>query len=160
MDEETIKKANKIANKARKSISKFCFEECKAYCCRKGYLVLTKYEVNKVTQRRTRELEKIKLLKKLENGNFSLNMGKNDFPCPSLQGYKCLVHKSLKRSKTCSDFPIFIEAEYVKLSPRCLAVKEGLFYPFVKQWMELGFKILKDDPLTDIELCNVELKKE
>lgn len=160
MDELLLKKANKIANKARKSIGKFCFEECNSYCCRKGYLILTKYEVNKVTQGKKRELEKLQLLKKLENGNYSLNMGKNEHPCPSLQGYKCLIHKSKKRSKTCGDFPIFIEGEYIKLSPRCLAVKEGKFYPYVSQWMKLGFKIMKDDPLADIELYNVEIKIE
>jgi hypothetical protein len=151
MDELSLKKANKIANKARKSISKFCFEECHAYCCRKGYIILTKYEVNKVTQNRKKELEKLDILKKLENGNYSLNMGKNEYPCPSLQGYKCLVHKSKKRSKTCGDFPIFIEEKYIKLSPRCLAVKENRLYPFISQWMQLGFKIMKDDPPINIK---------
>ena len=150
MDEKATNKAEKIANKARKSISKFCFEECMAYCCRKGYLVLTKYEVNKVTQGRKKELEKLELLTKLKDGNYSLNMGTPNFPCPSLQGYKCLVHKSLKRSKTCGDFPIFIQDDYVKLSPRCLAVKQDLFYSYIKQWLALGIKIKKDDPLADI----------
>ena len=159
MDKEAINKANKIANKARKSISKFCFEDCMAYCCRKGYLVLTKYEVNKVTQGRKKEFEKLDLLKKLKNGDYSLNMGTNNFPCPSLQGYKCLVHKSLKRSKTCGDFPIFITSENIKLSPRCLAVKQGLFFPYIKQWMALGFKIMNDDPLEELELHSVELSK-
>ncbi len=42
--------AEQIAEKARKSISKFCYEECNAYCCRKGYLILNKDEVDVVTQ--------------------------------------------------------------------------------------------------------------
>ncbi|MFQ5474254.1 MAG: hypothetical protein ACE5DM_00290 [Candidatus Nanoarchaeia archaeon] len=33
-----------IADRARESISQYCIEECKAYCCRKGYLLLTPEE--------------------------------------------------------------------------------------------------------------------
>ena len=42
--------AEKIANKARKSISKYCIDECHAYCCRKGYLVATPKEYRKITR--------------------------------------------------------------------------------------------------------------
>ena len=41
---EAAKKAERIANKARTCISEFCYEECNAYCCRKGYLILTEKE--------------------------------------------------------------------------------------------------------------------
>src|SRR3989344_5575527 len=33
-----------IAQQARKSISSYCINECKAYCCRKGFLVFSSKE--------------------------------------------------------------------------------------------------------------------
>ena len=57
-------KAEEIAEKARRSISRFCAEECKAYCCRKSYLVLTVEEMGLVTQGMRDELEDRKILEK------------------------------------------------------------------------------------------------
>jgi len=39
---------NKVANEARKSLSKYCMEECKSYCCRKGYIILKPTELDLV----------------------------------------------------------------------------------------------------------------
>jgi len=58
----------KIAKKARKSISKFCSEECRSYCCRKGYLVLTPSQADLVTQKKKKEYEDKKLLKGIKEG--------------------------------------------------------------------------------------------
>ena len=38
--------AEQLAIHARASISNYCFTECKAYCCRKGYLLLNSEEVS------------------------------------------------------------------------------------------------------------------
>ncbi|MFH1440176.1 MAG: YkgJ family cysteine cluster protein [Candidatus Woesearchaeota archaeon] len=159
IDSDLMKKAQAIANKARKSISKFCSEECNAYCCRKGYLVLTKKEMSKTTQGKQIELEKKQILKMLSNGSYSLFMGGTNEPCPALKEFKCIIHKSKNRSNACRNFPIFIDGGYIKLSPRCLAVKHGLMYPYIKQWISLGFKILESDIYADIELSNLEIFK-
>ena len=79
---ETLKKAECIANKARKEIGKYCYEECKAYCCRKGYLILKPSQVDTVTQNRRTELEEKGILKKLTEGKnkgcYSMYMSRSD----------------------------------------------------------------------------------
>ena len=137
--------AEKIANKARKSISTYCFEECKSYCCRKGYLILTPKEARKTTQNRIKELEGIDIINKIGGGSYSLYMGNKDYPCPSLKDCKCIIHKSKNRSATCRKFPIFLDEEnkIIKLSARCNAVKDGKFYSFIKRWMSLGYEVVE-----------------
>ncbi len=149
--------AENIAQKARKSISKFCYEECKAYCCRKGYLILDKDEVDVVTQGKRKQLEKDKMLKKIKNGKYSLYMGNYDFPCPSLKDNKCMIHNDPKRPKTCNDFPLFLQGKVIRLSLRCLAVKQDLFYPYVKQLVVLGYIVKKEDPNDDIEFNTINI---
>ncbi len=53
-----MKDIERILDEARRSISKFCIEECKAYCCRKGHLTLTAKETDLITQNKTKEFEK------------------------------------------------------------------------------------------------------
>ena len=155
----------KIAEEARNSISDICINECKAYCCRKGFLVLKEDEVDVVTQGKTKELEQKFVLKRLEDGKYSLNLsgvkGDEDSTCPSLKDNMCMIHKSKKRPKTCGDFPIFIDHEkkIVRLSPRCLAVKKDMFYPQVTQWMKLGYKIEEYSHLSSMELYTVSFQK-
>ena len=145
----------KIAEEARNSISDICINECKAYCCRKGFLVLKEDEVDVVTQGKTKELEQKFVLKRLEDGKYSLNLsgvkGDEDSTCPSLKDNKCTIYKDPKRPLVCHQFPIFVhkDSRTVRLSPRCLAVKMGVFYPYEKQWINLGYKIDKGSSLFD-----------
>ncbi len=144
----------KIAEEARDSIGDFCRDECKGYCCRKGYLVLTKEQVPIVTQGRQRKMIKDELLMELDDGRFSMFMGKYDHPCPSLyvKNFRCTIYKD--RPQTCKDFPLFLVGKSIRLSPRCLAVKENKFYPYVAQLLKLGYKMEKWHPYSDMELQN------
>jgi len=126
--------AETIADKAKKSISDYCIKECKAYCCRKGYLVLTKKELDIITQNKPAKDQ----IKPLVFNTFSLNLSPS---CPSLKNFKCIIHKSKDRPTTCKEFPVFIERNTVKLSGRCPAVKQGKFYPYVHEWIKLGYNI-------------------
>ena len=140
----------KVADKARKSISSYCIEECKAYCCRKGYLVLTPKEARKTTQKRLKELEKKEVITELENNDYVLYMGNKECPCPSLgSDFKCKIHKSKNRSQTCRTFPIFIEEETktIKLSARCPAIREGKLYPFIAKFISMGYKVIEGGAL-------------
>jgi len=147
-------KAEKIAEEARASISTFCGEECHAYCCRKGYLVLTKEQVPIVTQGRKAQMIKDETLMELDDGRFSMYMGKYDHPCPSLdiKTFRCTIYPN--RPKTCMDFPLFLQDKGIRLSPRCLAVKEGKFYPYVSQLLALGYKLERWHPYSDMEIHN------
>jgi len=134
--------AEEIAEEARDAISPFCVEECKAYCCRKGYLVMTPEEATLVSGGRVKELTQKKVLKLLPYGKYSLFLG-NPEGCPSLDGSKCKIHKDPLRPNTCKSFPIFIEGNKVKLSQRCLAVKQEKLYPYIAEMVKAGYKIIE-----------------
>ena len=131
-------KAKQIAEKARKSISKFCSEECKAYCCRKSYLVLTNEEVDLVAQGMRKNLEDKKILKKTKGEDHYINLHDD---CPSLKNNLCVIHNNSKRPEVCKQFPIFIKDKNVRFSPVCLAVKMDLFYPYVHEFLKMSYKI-------------------
>ncbi|MFH1683184.1 MAG: hypothetical protein ABIA37_05310 [Candidatus Woesearchaeota archaeon] len=139
--------AEKLTQKARKDIGKFCMEECKAYCCRKGYLVLTTSQAELITHQKEAVL-KDNLTLKLINGNYSLNLHHD---CPALHDCKCDIHTKRNRPLACKQFPIFIDGMNVRLSHRCLAVKNGLFYPYVSKMLSLGYKVSESDPFYDSE---------
>jgi len=128
--------AESIANKARKSISNYCYKECKAYCCRKGYLVLTKKQLDLITKSKKAKDQVIQIV----FDSYSLNLSPS---CPSLKDFKCTIHKNIDRPTTCKEFPVFIERNTVKLSGRCPAVKQGKFYPYVHEWIKLGYNIIE-----------------
>jgi len=154
-------KAEYIINKARQSISGFCIKECKAYCCRTCYLILKESQLDTVTQGRREELVKEGVLFHMNDGRWSMNMGLTDKPCPSLdmKEYKCTIHKSRKRASTCREFPIFVDGLTIKLSPRCLAVKNGMLYPYIKQLLMLGYTLAEAEQYSDTDLYKITLDK-
>ncbi len=129
-----------LLKKARKSIGKFCIEECKSYCCRKGYLVLSKKEIKLILDNKEKEYEDC--VKKLDENKYSLYMGTNNKPCPRLlENFFCSIHTKRNRPLACKEFPIFIKEDIIYLSSRCLAVKQGLFFPYIKKLQKLGYKL-------------------
>jgi len=146
--------AESIAEKARKSIGKFCFEECGSYCCRKGYLVLNNDELELILKKKKRE----ELIKILEDGRVSLYLGKN---CPALgNNLRCKIHTNPLRPSACKQFLIFIRDNKIMLSGRCLAVKQGKLYPFISQWIALGYKIYESSDLEGHDLTGGETSTE
>jgi Fe-S-cluster containining protein len=136
-----------IAEKARKSLSKFCYEECRAYCCRKGYLVLTKKEAGLIIGKKGGVQ-----LKQLDDGRYSLFMGGS--PCPALDksSFTCTIHKKRGRPKVCKDYPVFISGDKVKLSGRCPAVKQGKLYPYIVLWKRAGCRVVEGFPINDFDV--------
>ena len=128
----------KITNKARNSISKFCIEECDAYCCRKGHLAITIKEADLITDKKTKELENSEKLIKKDELSYALNL---DGGCPSLKEFKCTIHKNKGRPKVCKEFPVFIEGEFIRFAEGCHAVRKGLLFPYEKRFLRLGFHI-------------------
>ncbi|MFH1398698.1 MAG: YkgJ family cysteine cluster protein [Candidatus Woesearchaeota archaeon] len=126
--------AEYLAQQARKSLSKFCAEECSSYCCRTGNLVLSEKEFRLITKH-----NQANTIKKLANGKYCLEMTA-DQPCPCLDKNKCLIHGNPSRPVMCRQFPIFLHNKTIYLSTRCPAVKKGLLFPFVKRLMLLGYK--------------------
>ena len=131
----------RVVDNARKSISKFCIEECRSYCCRKGYLTFGPESLKIISQGKDLDLKFLK-------GKCSLYLGNG---CPSLKDFKCLIHDHPKRPLACKQFPIFLEGKIIRLSPRCLAVKNNLLYPFIKQLLSMGYKLGDVNPFADLE---------
>lgn len=133
-----------IIEEARNSLKDYCAEECKAYCCRKGYLVMDEASA-----------KLFKNLKKINEKQYSVSLQDD---CPNLINFKCIIHKNPDRPKACQDFPIFLEGKTIKLSNRCLAVKEGKFYGFIKEMESLGYKITQIGSLADSDFFkNIKL---
>ena len=151
-----VDKVDKIANDGRKSISSYCINDCKSYCCRKGYLVMSKKQLDVVINNKKEEYKE--QVKELKNGKVSLFLGSSGKPCPSLRkDFKCGIHSNPERPKACRDFPIFLkkESKTVLLSPRCLAVRTNMLYPHIKRFELLGYKIVKVDEI--VNLVGVEI---
>ncbi|HZX44598.1 MAG TPA: YkgJ family cysteine cluster protein [Candidatus Nanoarchaeia archaeon] len=140
-----------LAKEARNSIGEFCMEECKSYCCRKGYLSLSKKEAALLSDNRIDEWVKKRLLHKLGK-KYSFFLGSEQFPCPKLKDFKCTVHKDPNRPKACQNYPIFIKGNKIRLSSRCLAVNADKLYPYISQFLKLGYKIEHSYSLEDADI--------
>jgi len=127
-----------VAKKARKSISNFCIEECKAYCCRKGFLAISTKESDLISNGKTKELEKSGILIKKDEGSYALDLSKS---CSSLKNFKCVIHANQERPTVCKEFPIFIEGKSIRLAEGCPAVRKKLLYSYEAQFLELGYKL-------------------
>lgn len=128
-----ISKAEKLAISARKSISSYCFNECLAYCCRRGYLLLSKKEVGLLRI----DFNNLVIMPVDKRYIFNLSKG-----CPNLKDYKCTIHKNSKRPKVCKEFPLFIFEKTIIITEDCPAVKENMLYPFLAEFKSMGYKLI------------------
>lgn len=135
----TKEKMERLASKARNSISEYCFNECHAYCCRKGYLLLTPKEADLLSDHQKKEMVVQKILTVIRGGKYVLDLGLHG--CPQLRAYKCCVHKNSGRSLACKEFPLFISGHNIRLSRRCPAVRENILYPYLAKFKLLGYNI-------------------
>ena len=120
-----------IEVRARVSLGDFCFTECKAYCCRKGYVEFTPEEYVLIFKVEEKDKPKDKL---------TVYLGDR---CPALNSdFKCSIHSNKLHPKVCGDYPIFVKGNHVILAGNCLAVKEDKFYPFLKEWIANGFEVV------------------
>ncbi|MCG2718913.1 MAG: YkgJ family cysteine cluster protein [Nanoarchaeota archaeon] len=131
---------NQLVDKARNSIAKFCIGECNAYCCRKGYIVLSEEEMHLIAGNKEKEMEENSNLDKIDDCQFLLNL---NIGCPKLIDSKCTIHANPKRNTVCKEFPLFIEGNSIRFSIRCPAVQKGLFYSYEHQFIKKGYKLNK-----------------
>jgi Fe-S-cluster containining protein len=149
--------AEKIACMARKSIGQFCIEDCKAYCCRKGYLVMKNKQLELILGNAAEDIDLKINFKKLDSNNISLFLG-NGCPC-LLPDFKCKIYKKKNRPIACNKFPLILDTEkkIIKMSNRCPAVKLNMMFPFVKKLMGMGYTIVNGSELADT-FYNLEFK--
>lgn len=139
-----MEKIEELADEVRNGLSYFCINECKAFCCRDGNLIVNNDELDLISGN---EHTKKKLISEssIEMKMFGKNLltFKNSCDgCPALRENKCLIHKNILRPKTCKDFPIFIVGNEIKISSRCPAKSEGKFFEFEKKALGLGYIIV------------------
>ena len=122
-----------LLEQARSSISDFCMNECKALCCRKGYLIVKPDQFDLVANKK-----KIKF-KKLEDSSCSINIGKT--PCPSLdKDFRCVIHNDKNRPDACKNSPLFLHNKTIIPVPFCPAIKKGLLDTYLKKLESLRNK--------------------
>jgi Fe-S-cluster containining protein len=141
-----VEEIHKIANEMRSSLSEYCINECKSYCCRKGYLIVSEEQLDLILN--NDEVKKQQIIEKrsareLSDGKFSLNFDACN-GCPALKDFKCKIHQDKNRPQTCKDFPIFIVGKKIKISSRCPAKRDNKFFKFGKQAEKLGYEIVED----------------
>ncbi len=139
-----MEEIERLANKSRADLSDYCVNECHAYCCRKGYLIVSEPEMILMSNDKKDLLLKENSLRELIDGKFSLNFENKLGGCPALKDSKCLIHKNENRPQTCKDFPIFILGNKIKISNRCPAKKDNKFFKFVKEAQVLGYEIVEN----------------
>ena len=144
--------AERIAQQARNSLGKYCSEECAAYCCRKGYLILNQKEFKLVFKGKEAEYQTNHLLKKINPEQTSFYLGNSAHPCPQLENLKCKIHQSKDRPQCCKDFPLFLKNKQIMLSPRCFAVKKDLLYPYIRKLIKLGYQQKEAEPFTELDI--------
>ena len=126
-------KSERLAISARASLSSYCYTECLAYCCRKGYLLLSEKEIYLLRL----DTKNLKVMPVDKRYIFNLSKG-----CPNLIDYKCAVHKNKDRPKACREFPLFVYDKTVIITDDCPAVKENRLYPFLAEFKKMGFEIV------------------
>ncbi len=140
--------AEKLAMKARDSLSSYCYLECSAYCCRRGYLLLSASEVKLMQNTNIKDLKIIPVKTKFERKKYIFNLGlkRNGCKqngCPNLLDYKCTIHKNPLRPKACKEFPLFIwKNKTILVTDECPAVKENKLYPFLAEFKMRGYTII------------------
>lgn len=134
--------AEKMAIAARESISSYCYRECKASCCRKGFLLLTGDEVGLMKGACKEELQVIPVELETDEEGFVFDLGSGE-GCPNLMEYKCTIHDNPLRPNACKEFPLFIWPDKtIMVTYACPAVKEAKLYSYLAEFKRMGYKLV------------------
>jgi len=129
-----------IISAARSSIGNYCINECKAKCCKSGFLLLKdQAQIEGVLKNKEKYSIKTKFLKKNWDGTYSFFLGNSKFNCPSLKNNMCTIYKENYRPKACADFPLFVYGNNI-VTGDCPAIKD-LLQNKLEELKKLGYKI-------------------
>jgi Fe-S-cluster containining protein len=132
-------RAEQVAKQARDAISRYCLEECPAYCCRKGSISLTAKEMTLLVGADEQALIQNHILVKVgDKYSFKATF---DHGCPKLRDNKCTIHDNPDRPLVCRNYPLFISGKTINLSSSCFAVKTSILYPYIRKFRQLGYTI-------------------
>ena len=133
--------AFELVNEARSSIGTYCMNECKAQCCRRGFLpLLNKQQMDAVIGRKQNEFIKSKIITKKNNISI-LDMNKHQ--CPKLtEDFKCGIYNNKERPQSCADYPLMLANNMLIAASNCPAVQNGLLNKYFSELKKLGVKII------------------
>jgi Fe-S-cluster containining protein len=141
MDEKEIIKAEKMLKEARNSISQFCIDECRAYCCRKGVLTLNAKESNDFMKNIPKNIPGSAKVSHAANGDSVVLL--NESGCPNLdKNCLCTIHTKKNRPTICKEFPILIKNHTVLFCQDCPAVEQKKFYAYEAKLIKKGFNCM------------------
>jgi|GEM_PF-948609 len=134
--------AENLAINARESISSYCYKECNAYCCRRGYLLLNSEEVSLMKGIFKEDL-KMMPIHENEEKKYIFHLGQKTIGCPNLLDHKCTIHKNPLRPKACIEYPLFIwENKTILITDDCPAVKENMLYAHLAEFKKMGYTLM------------------
>jgi Fe-S-cluster containining protein len=135
--------AEELAISARASLSSYCYNECRASCCRKGYILLTAEEAIVMQGDHKEKLKMIPVETATNKNAFVLDMDVKKKGCPNLVDYKCSIHKNPGRPNTCKEFPLFIwKDKTIMVTFECPAIKDNQLYPYLAEFKRRGYKLI------------------
>jgi len=137
--------AEDLAISARDSLSSYCYSECMAYCCRRGYLLLSAEEVGLMRNTLIEDLKIMPIRTEVVNDakRFIFSLSANGKGCPNLSDYKCVIHTNPNRPKACKEFPLFIgNDKTIIIGDECPAVKENQLYTYLAEFKRKGYKLI------------------
>jgi len=146
--------AEELAITARESLGVYCHTECLAYCCRRGYLLLSADEVGLMRNTCIEDLNIMPQRSDNDAKRYIFNLGAKGLGCPNLSGYKCVIHKNPARPKACKEFPLFIwEDKTLVIADECPAVKENKLYPYIAEFKKMGYKLVYSSDIKPIVIA-------
>lgn len=132
--------SNQILIDARNSLSNYCIDKCRAFCCKNGSLLLqNENEINAIFKGTKYKIEE--LIEKTKSNNYTFNLTKTN--CPNLSiDFKCNIHKNPNRPIICSDYPLMKVKNFIMTSSACPAFEDKILDKYLEELKKLGFKII------------------
>jgi Fe-S-cluster containining protein len=135
--------AEELAISARESLSSYCYKECSAYCCRRGYLLLNAVEIGLMKGAIKENLPMMPQHSETEEKIYIFNLGQKTTGCPNLLDFKCTIHTNPLRPKACKEYPLFIwKNKTILIADDCIGVKENKLYPFLADFKAMGYTLM------------------
>jgi Fe-S-cluster containining protein len=144
---ETQNEIQRILKEARESLSDYCINVCKAFCCRTGYIKTREEKARFIAGERFEKMFKMKKIEKSKDGSYVIHLREGGCPRLDKKTCFCTIHTHELKPITCEIFPINVKGDYFFISQRCPAIRESKLYLFTAQLAQLRLKKGNDEPI-------------
>jgi len=138
--------AESLAVLARQSLSDYCRDECGAYCCRIGYLLLSASQVGLMRNVDIATLKLMPIRFEADEKRYIFSLGLDRKGCPNLDDGQCSIHKNPDRPDACKKYPLFIgENKTVIITDECPGVRENKLFSYLAEFKAMGYNLVYFD---------------